>query len=322
VQNAKAHRRFLSKCRLGLNHERIGKMASEPELLKISTNGLDFAVWHWPGSSKQQYFFVHATGFHARCWDQIIARLAENDCFAMDLRGHGLSAKTDPPLKWRDAGSDAAGVASALGIQNAIGIGHSMGGHSLCVAAANNARMFSCLILIDPVIQKEKYYRSADEPSPDYTTHPVARRRNRWASAQEMYDRYKDRPPFDRWNKAVLKDYCSYALTPANDKEGFVLACTPVFEAAIYAESVAPDALIYEDLKKIEIPVLIMRLGVTRDDSELNFDMSPTNPNLVSSFKNATDIHIPEYTHFMPMENPELVADRIKEFLAVQATRA
>src|SRR5262249_231538 len=138
----------------------------------------------------------------------------------------------------------------------------------------------------------------------------------RWASADEMYERYSGRPPFDRWNKQVLKDYCDHALMPAPDKDGFLLACSPAFEAAIYVQSSAPDASIYEDLKRIALPVLILRLGVAREDHEdLSFDMSPTNPNLASYFKNAKDIHISEYTHFMPMENPELTAERIKEFL-------
>jgi lipase len=291
-------------------------MSSNPELLKILTNELNFAVWHWPGSSEQKHLFVHATGFHARCWDQVIARLPDYDCFAMDVRGHGQSEKTEPPLKWRDAGRDVARVASKLGLRGAIGIGHSMGGHSLCLAAAANPPLFSGLILIDPVIQKEKNYRSAGEPEPDYASHPVARRRNRWASTDEMYERFKDRPPFNRWNKEVLRDYCAYALIPAPNKEGFVLACSPPYEAAIYVQSSAPDAFIYEDLKQLALPVLIIRLGVARDeDMELNFDMSPTNPNLASYFKNAKDVHLSQYTHFMPMENPELTAEQIKEFL-------
>jgi lipase len=291
-------------------------MERKPELLKIPANGFDFAIWHWQGRSKQQYLFVHATGFHARCWDQIIDRFNDIDCFAIDMRGHGQSDKTEPPLKWRDAGHDVAAVATALGMRSAIGIGHSMGGHSLCVAAALEPRLFSSLVLIDPVIQKEKFYRSAHEPEPDYANHPVARRRNQFASCEDMYEKYKDRPPFKRWNKTVFKDYCDYALTPAKEGGGFVLACAPLFEAAIYSESIAPSAQIYEDIAKIEIPVCVIRMGEERSDDEFNFDVSPTNPKLASYFKDAKDIHIKEYTHFMPMENPELTADLIKEFLA------
>lgn len=289
-------------------------MASKPELLKIPANGFNFAVWHWPGTSKQQYFFVHATGFHARCWDQIIARFADIDCFAMDLRGHGQSDKTEPPLKWRDAGGDVAAVAAALGMHEAIGIGHSMGGHTLCVAAAREPRLFSSLILIDPVIQKEKFYQS--EALTDYANHPVARRRNQFTSSEDMYEKYKDRPPFKRWDKTVFNDYCSYALSPAPEGGGYVLACAPLFEAAIYAESVAPSAQIYDDIKKIEIPVCVIRMGEERSGDDFNFDVSPTNPQLSSYFKNAKDVHIKEYTHFMPMENPGLTAELIKEFLA------
>jgi len=36
-------------------------------------------------------FFVHATGFHARVWDQIIARLPTAHSVALHQRGHGRS---------------------------------------------------------------------------------------------------------------------------------------------------------------------------------------------------------------------------------------
>jgi len=290
-------------------------MQSKPELLKIAADGTNFGVWHWLGNGSAKLFLLHATGFHARVWDQIIARLDFGECYAMNIRGHGQSDTTVPPLSWRLAGQDVVQVASQLGLQGAVGIGHSMGGHSLCIAAAAKPELFSRLILIDPVIQKEKYYRAPQEPTPDYANHPVTRRRNRWATPSEMYDRFKDRPPFSRWQKAVLKDYCDYALRPAPDQNGFVLACDPVLEASIYAQSIAPDALIYAEVEKLEIPVLVIRLGVPRDDDALNFDVSPTKPELASHFKYGQDLHIAEYTHFMPMENPELAADLIKSFL-------
>jgi lipase len=292
-----------------------GNMQLNPKLLTIPADGINFGVWHWHGSGMPTLFFLHATGFHARVWDQVIARLDFADCYAMNIRGHGQSDTTTPPLSWRLAGNDVVRVTDKLALRGAVGIGHSMGGHSLCIAAATKPELFSCLILIDPVIQREKYYRGAQDPKPDYANHPVARRRNAWASAEEMYERFKDKPPFSRWQKDVLKDYCAHALRGAQDKNGYVLACAPLLEASIYAQSTAPDALIYDDLKKLEMPVLIIRLGIPRDDDDLNFDVSPTKPELASHFKNGQDMHIAEHTHFMPMENPELTADLINKFM-------
>ncbi len=50
-------------------------------------------------------FFVHATGFHARVWDQIIARLPHTHSIALDQRGHGRSEKR-PITHWRVLGED------------------------------------------------------------------------------------------------------------------------------------------------------------------------------------------------------------------------
>ena len=49
--------------------------------------------------------------------------------------------------------------------------------------------------------------------------HPVSRRKNRWLDACEMYERFSAKPPFDSWDPRVLRDYCDYALHPA-DEEG------------------------------------------------------------------------------------------------------
>jgi lipase len=287
---------------------------AEPELLKIGTNGHNLAVWHRGAQSEHPYYFVHATGFHARCWDKVIKHLPEHDSYAIDLPGHGLSDRTEPPLKWRNAGSDVANVALDLNIRKAIGIGHSMGGHSLCLAAIKAPELFSALILIDPVILKGKFYRKIGDKVPAYAEHPVAKRRNHWVSHEDMFERFKEKPPFNRWDASVLRDYCSYGVVAAPDGRGFELACPPLLEASIYVESSSPEAIIYGELSKIDVPVLIIRLGEEWNDSKMNFDMSPTNPNLAFYFKNAKDVHIAECTHFMPMERPDLLAEKIQEF--------
>jgi len=72
----------------------------------------------------------------ARTWNQIIARIPNRRAIAFDMRGHGLSAKPEPPYLWHVFGEDTAALARALGLRGATGVGHSMGGHSLALAAA------------------------------------------------------------------------------------------------------------------------------------------------------------------------------------------
>ena len=109
--------------------------AENPALRIVNVDGLDLAVWEWPGAGPP-LIFTHATGFHGRLWDYIIRRLPGRRCLAVETRGHGRSARPDPPYRWRYLGKDLAGILRSFGVRGAFGIGHSSGGHSMVQAAA------------------------------------------------------------------------------------------------------------------------------------------------------------------------------------------
>ncbi len=68
----------------------------EPREHRLASPDGDLSVYEWPGDG-QVVFFAHATGFHARCWDEVIRLLPGYHCFAMDALGHGNSASPPPP---------------------------------------------------------------------------------------------------------------------------------------------------------------------------------------------------------------------------------
>jgi len=250
--------------------------------------------------------FVHATSFHARIWSQVIAHLTDFHCVAIDLRGHGRSSAAPPPYFWNFFADDLIEVGEALGLSGAIGVGHSIGGHAVTLAAARQPNLFSRLLLIDPVIFPPEMYVGVVE-----LNHFAARRRNQWNSPDEMYERFKDRPPFNAWNPAVLRDYVDYGLLPNPNGEGFILACTPEFEAASYNYGTATN--IYPEIATIQIPVTILRAHRSSDNFTLNMADSPTAPDLASHFAHSTDVYLPDHSHFIPMEAPELVADYVRK---------
>src|SRR5262245_40154150 len=123
-------------------------MRNSPALESVEVNGVRLAVWDWDGPDGT-LVFVHANGFHGRCWDQVIALLPEYRCLAVELRGHGRSEKLAPPDDWRPFGEDLAALAGAVGLRGAIGVGHSIGGHAAALAAALVPEAFARLVLID-----------------------------------------------------------------------------------------------------------------------------------------------------------------------------
>ena len=269
----------------------------DPLLTRHRLNGFEQAVWEWPGEGPP-ILLCHATSFHARCWDQVVSSLPGRRVLALDFRGHGASQKPQPPVQWRPMGEDVAELSRALGIRGALAAGHSMGGHALALAAALAPGAFSSLLLLDPVILPEEAYRGAHTP-----LEFVLKRRDDWNSPQEMFERFRSRPPFDRWDEKTLRDYCDYGLN------GKRLACPPAVEASIYANSSAADANIYPMLSTIEIPVHVVR---SRDPYQYgSFSGSPTNPHLARHFQNGRDTKLDGLSHFIPMEDPALTAELI-----------
>jgi lipase len=272
-----------------------------PNLTMLPVRGLDLAVWDWPGEGPP-FFYAHATGFHGRCWDQVIRGLPGRRAIAVDLRGHGHSAKPDPPYCWRDFGEDLAEVTRLLDLQGAVGVGHSMGGHSIATAAASQPRAFSALLLVDPTIFAREYYGQPQRNDSSF----IAKRRNEWASPEEMYERFRDRAPFAQWRPEVLRDYCNFGLLPAGDR--YVLACPPKIEASIYARSNAAESDIYPLLENIDVPVTVMRAGTPWNTEKFDLAASPTAPDLAAKFANGRDIYLEGRSHYIPMESPEVVA--------------
>ena len=281
----------------------------EPVERRVRANGIELACFE-RGGDEPAALFAHATGFHARCWDAIAEALDERSV-AVDLHGHGRSEKPPPPYPWSAVADDLAAFCEALDLRGAIGVGHSKGGAAVAVAAALRPGTFAALLLVDPVLMDPALY----ERTPSFEAeHFVARRRNRWDSPDEMFARFADREPFSRWQPRVLRDYCEYGLLPAPDGEGYTLACPPEIEAAVYAGNRAWNP--YPRLRELRLPVRILRAPPPRPGEPWSMSASPTWPGLAGALANAEDVPLPQHSHFIPMEAPDLVAAHVRELAA------
>lgn len=289
-------------------------MNSTPKEARLEPQGpgqpeLCYFEWGDP-SAQNTVLLVHATGFHARCWDRVVAELPGSDfhVFALDMRGHGRSEKVGP-YDWKAFGGDLIYFAQRLNIKNAIGAGHSMGGHCMTQLAAALPEALARMVLIDPVIMApEAYLQRQSELTLE--THPVARRRNHYDSWQQMRDSLKRKGAYGLWRPDVLEDYCRYGLLPAssaNESNGFDLACPAKVEASVYLSNTSTP--VHELIPNINIPVTILRAPPRNaDDTAMDFSKSPTWPELANCFPNAQDVLLEDLTHFIPMQDPVLVA--------------
>lgn len=293
--------------------------SQQPQSKRVSLRGVELAYFErGEAAAGATVLLIHATGFHARCWDGVVSALGDHagHVLALDLRGHGRSSKVGP-YPWSAFGADVAAFVDTLQLQRVLGVGHSMGGHALVQAAAEFPSRFAQLLLVDPTILDPATTRNMPSFS-SAEEHPVSRRRNRWRSAEQMIEHFADRTPFSLWNREVLADYCRYGLCPAADGDGLVLCCPPLVEAAIYLGSASCD--VGEQVAALRHPVTVLRAGNgAARQGAMDFSRSPTWPGLAAAFANGRDVHLPELTHFIPMQRPDIVAGYIRDLISRQA---
>jgi pimeloyl-ACP methyl ester carboxylesterase len=279
-----------------------------PTERRVRANGVELCIFEWHGEAPT-VLLVHATGMHGRCWDAVVERLPGAHVLSVELRGHGRSEKR-PPYVWDGMSRDIAELCARLGLERAVGVGHSMGGYCIAWTAAEDPTRFRAIVLVDPVIlpPDEEAARRA-EPRDD--AHFTARRRDRFASPDAMYERLRPREPYVRWRDDVLRAYCTHGVVRDEATGDYVLACPPAVESAVYLSRVGAD--IYERAARIAAPATVLR--GRREGAEprarYDFSRSPTWPGLAAHMPHAKDVYLADCSHFIPMEAPERVAEAI-----------
>lgn len=188
--------------------------------------------------------FVHANGFNARTYLELLRPLSETHrILAPDLRGHGrtdLSTSTEARRGWDDHAEDLAALLDHVGGPSPVLAGHSMGGTSGLLAAARRPDRVASLVLLDPVIWSRgaalafrlPVLRRLPERIPLVTG--ALRRRRRFDDRDQAFLAYRGRGAFRNWPDRMLSDYLEDGLTE-DPEGGLTLACAPEWEASNYA---------------------------------------------------------------------------------------
>jgi lipase len=290
-------------------------MAPREHRLALAQGELCWFEWGMARADRPTLLLVHATGFHARCWDGVVAALGEGwHVAAPDLRGHGRSYKPASLGNWAATGDDLVPLIDALGDAPIVAVGHSMGGVCSVRAASQRAARFAAMLLVDPVIFAPEFYAQHGDADPaDPATHFVAKRRSHFASAAAMREQFAGRFPYSMWDPAVLSAYCEHGLLARASGDGFDLACPPVLEASAYMGSAAFDPL--AAAAGIACPVTVIRARDRVAGAPLDFSTSPTWAGVAGVFPNGRDAHWAELTHFIPMEAPARLAAAIADMV-------
>ncbi len=284
-------------------------MSEAPREHRLDTPAGEICWFEWgQPSDRPSLLLLHATGFHARLWDQVVAALPRGThVIAPDQLGHGRSAKPASLADWAVTADALLPLVDRFAGSPLIGCGHSMGGYVLTRLAAGRPDAFAHIFLIDPVIMPpELYVGAAEAPLPDPAEHPVARRRARWESWEAMNAHFASRPPYAHWQPAVLADYCRFGLLPAADGNGWDLACPPALEASVYQNALRTNP--HDWLERPTVPASVIRARTGERAGNLDFSVSPTWPGLGRAIGAVRDEQWADQSHFIPMEAPGRLA--------------
>lgn len=115
-------------------------------------DGIELAVDRWDGrAAPPAFLLLHGLASNARLWDGVAERLAEDGhgVVAVDLRGHGRSAKPDGPYDVPTVADDVAALIVALGLEHPVVAGQSWGGNVALELAARHPAATRGIVCVD-----------------------------------------------------------------------------------------------------------------------------------------------------------------------------
>ena len=276
-----------------------------------STLGAQLHLHDWGGRGPD-LLAVHAAGFHGAAFGPLAAELRDAPggpwrVVAPDLRAHGHSRLPEPhDLSWTGFADDVLAVVDALGLQHAVGVGHSMGGAALVLAEARRPGTFRALYLYEPVIFPPGVATpGAGGSDPNSLATGALRRRRRFASPDEAFANFAAKRPLADLRADALRAYVDHGLLPTGEGD-WTLACAPEDEAQLYRRGHESGA--FAVLGDVHAPVAV----ANADDGTSPGSWAPA---LAAALRNGQHRPLAGVQHFGPLQDPALVAADVAAFL-------
>jgi pimeloyl-ACP methyl ester carboxylesterase len=216
---------------------------------------------------------------------------------------------------WMQLAGDLIDFLEQAGARGWVGVGHSLGAVITVAAALRRPELFSAVVVIDPVFVyplKLLVYKVARRLGLARYISPLvsaaARRRGVFASADEMFARYRAAPVFSRIDDRGLRAYVDALARPRPDDQapGVELAFRPEWEARIYA--IGPMDL-WGQIGRLRVPLLAVRGA-----ESTTFEPAAVRA-LRRHLPSAVIREVPGAGHLVPLEQPVEVGRLIVQFL-------
>jgi pimeloyl-ACP methyl ester carboxylesterase len=285
---------------------------TQPTRKEIAREGGHVSYLEWE-SSRPALHFAHATGFNGEVYSTLLAPLAAHfRVFACDQRGHGFTTlPTAPglPKNWAIYGTDLNAFLSSVHPGPLVLAGHSMGAIVSLMVAAQHPERVRALVLAEPVLVPTmtqtlaRIKRMAGlAPSAPNLADRAERRREIFASFDEIFFAYRGRGAFATWPEAALRDYLHGGLISTGNGTEVRLACTPAWEAETFRNTPIGIARL---ARQVHCPITIL-IGENGTANEREVST------IERLHRSTRVVRVPGASHFLPMERPDTVREEIE----------
>ena len=274
----------------------------------IDSDGVAIHYLDWGGQGPP-LILIHATGFLAALWRPIAERLSRRfRVIAMDQRGHGDSDKPVDGYRIEAFATDLQHLIEGLELERPVAAGHSSGGTTIVVHAAQYPGVIRRAILIEPILPRPEWRsHPASERSANTLADGARKRRAVWPDREEIIASYRTKPTFQTWQEEQLLLYVE-AGTKLRDDGQVELKCPPEVESQLFGAAGRLDC--WPMLAKMGCPALLLW------GEESHLRSGGLDRQVEEAIPEARTTVVPGTTHFLPQERPDDVARLMDEFLS------
>lgn len=240
---------------------------TEPRALSVAVRGggdLAVGVWGPDDASAPVVLAVHGITATHRSWPLVAAALPHCRVIAPDLRGRGRSADLPAPYGLARHAEDLEQVLDHFSIDEAIVVGHSMGGFVAVSLADRIGTRASGLVLVDGGLPLAPPPGAPPRPdaTPEEVLGPAAQRLTMTFESREAYrDFWRAHPAFvGCWNDTI-EAYVDYDLQgePPRLRASTRLEAVAMDSAQLFGGDVLDGRSYADALRALAVPTTFLR---------------------------------------------------------------
>ncbi|PFH44988.1 hypothetical protein AMATHDRAFT_10265 [Amanita thiersii Skay4041] len=198
-----------------------------------------------------------------------------------------------------------------------VAIGHSYGGCTSTLAALTNPKLFSSLILVDPVLVKPLRPTDPKGHTDGFILGALSRREV-WSSKEEALDLFKKSPFFSAWHPEAIKVYVECGLYDTTDPQTgrpiTQLKMPGLQEAVVFVE-IHTESEVYHRVKDLDVNITLRWVMPGVEDPG---EFGPPQQRVWLRPTNTSNIRISNAGHLIVQEVPQELANDISGFLQIK----